>query len=446
MADAGGAVAARDALPLRVLRDFLAQTPAEARPRGLLLAVSGGLDSRVLLAAAAEVAPALGFALRAVHVHHGLSPNAEAWAARVEAWCAAAGVPLALHRVSVDRGVASLENAARGARQAAFAAELRPDEALLLAQHRDDQAETLLFRLLRGAGLDGLGAMRARSLFLARDGRRRPQWRPFLALSRADLEAFARARGLEWIEDESNADLALDRNYLRHEILPRLAARWPAARRTLADTAQRLQEAGDLLDEVAAELAAQAVDARGCLSVPVLRELSPPRQRLLLRHWLQAGGALPPAAAVLERLRADMLAARDDAMPRVAWRGAEVRRHRDRLYLLPPASVLPLDWSADWDGAQPLRLPDGRWLAAAGEGGPARAWRVRYRQGGERLRPCPGQISRELRTWLQEQGVPPWERERLPLVLDGEDVVGVGDLPVGGPWQFCFVAPPAAES
>lgn len=443
MADAGRLASAEDALPLRALRDFLAGACAGGEVRALVLGVSGGLDSRVLLAAAAELAPGLGLPLRAVHVHHGLSPDADAWAGRVEAWCAAAGVPLTVHRARVDRRVASLENAARVARHAAFAAELRAGEALLLAQHRDDQAETLLFRLLRGAGLDGLGAMRAHSRFRAHDGLRLPQWRPFLALSRADLEAFARARGLEWIEDESNADRSLDRNYLRHEILPRLAARWPAAVRTLADTARRLQEAGDLLDEVAAELAALAVDARGRLSLEALRGLSPARQRLLLRHWLQAGGALPPTAAVLERLRSDMLAARGDAMPRVSWRGAEVRRHRDWLYLLPPASVLPAGWAADWDGAQPLLLPDGRRLAVEGEGRPARPWRVRYRRGGERLRPRPGRPSRELRTWLQERDVPPWEREALPLVLDGDDVIGVGGLPVGGAWRFRLLGPEA---
>lgn len=441
MAERPDAMARRDAaLPTNALVTFLQRQAPAAGVRGLLLGVSGGLDSRVLLAAAAAVAPGLGLSLRALHVHHGLSPNADAWAGRVEAWCAAAGVPLAVHRVQVARDGASLENAARSARQQAFAAELRAGEALLLAQHRDDQAETLLFRLLRGAGLDGLGAMRACSLFSAAEGRRHPLWRPFLGLGRADLEAFARRQGLDWIEDESNADTALDRNYLRHEILPRLSARWPAAARTLADTAARLQEAGALLDELAAELAAAAIDAEGRLSAVALRDLSPARQRLLLRHWLSRAGRLPPSAAVLERVRVDMTAARGDAMPCVAWPGSEVRRHRDRLYLLTPLASLPGAWSAEWDGLSPLRLPDGRLLVAEGEGRPAAPWRVRYREGGERLRPRAGQPSRELRTWLQEQDVPPWERERLPLVLAGEDVIGVGGLPAGGSWRFHLVA------
>lgn len=436
MADRAVPAGRAAACPLRILRDFLERQHQAAGVRGLLLGVSGGLDSRVLLAVAAAVAPGLGLSLRAVHVHHGLSPHADAWADHVAAWCAHAGVPLAVHRVRVARDTASLENAARAARHAAFAAELCAGDALLLAQHRDDQAETLLFRLLRGAGLDGLGAMRARSLFTARCGLRLPLWRPFLGLARADLEAFARGQGLDWIDDESNADLSLDRNYLRHEVLPRLSARWPASARTLADTAARLQEAGDLLDELAAELAATAMDARGRLSVDALRALSPARQRLLLRHWLCASGGQPPSAAVLERLRADMTAARADAMPCVAWPGTEVRRYRDRLYRLMPSPPLPAGWSAEWDGVLPLALPDGRRLRAEGEGRPARTWRVRYREGGERLRPRPGQPSRELRTWLQEQEVPPWERERLPLVLDGDDVIGVGELPVKGAWRF----------
>lgn len=422
-------------LPERRLRDFLDARLAGAPVRGLVVALSGGLDSRVLLHALARVARERGLPLRALHVHHGLSPNADAWAEAAAAFCAADGVPFTMCRVQVRRE-ASLENAARAARRGAFAGDLRAGEALLLAQHQDDQAETLLFRLVRGAGLTGLGAMRAEGRVALAAGGDVPCWRPFLTLSRAQLDAFARARGLQWIEDESNADTGLDRNYLRHEVLPRLVRRWPAAARTLADTALRLQEADDLLRELAAEMARTAIDGRGRLEVSALLALPAPRQRLLLRHWLQARGLPLPDAAVLEAIRRDVAPARDDAEPRVTWPGAEVRRFRGWLHALLPLALPPEGWQAEWDGRSPLLLPDGRQLLLEGEGGGS--WRVAYRAGGERLRPAPGRPSRELRTWLQEQGVPPWERERLPLVWAGDELIGVGDLewPSPRPWRF----------
>lgn len=421
-------------LPERVLRDFLATHLPGSGVHGLVVGLSGGLDSCALLAALARVAPAFALPLRAVHVHHGLSPHADAWASQVAAVCAQAGVPLTVARVQVERA-ASLESAARAARHAAFAAEVGESEALLLAQHRDDQAETLLFRLLRGSGLAGLGAMRPVARLPRSAGTVIACWRPWLGLARADLLAYAQAQvpALAWVEDESNADTGLDRNFLRHEILPRLATRWPALSRTLAATAARLQEADDLLQALAVELAAPCIDAEARLCLPAVQALSAPRQRLVLRHWLKMQGFLPPDAAVLERIRADVLPARADAMPRVAWPGAEVRRYREHLFVMASLPALPEHWCCSWDGRAPLALPDGQWLWLEGGDAPVGPWRVTYRHGGERLRPAPGQPSRELRTWWQEQGVPPWRRERLPLVFAGDELIAVGDMTWPGP-------------
>lgn len=424
-------------MPEHALRRFLAEQLPRQPITGLVVGLSGGLDSRVLLHALARVAPDVALPVRAVHVHHGLSANADAWAARAAAFCATDGIPVSICRVQVAAG-ASLENAARAARHQAFAAALREGEALLLAQHREDQAETVLFRLLRGAGATGLGAMRASAHLTLGAGVDLPCWRPFLGLSRTALLAYAQAKRLEWVEDESNADPGIDRNYLRHEILPRLAARWPAVSRTLADTALRLQEADDLLQALAADLAAACIDAEGRLSVSALAALMAPRQRLVLRYWLQHQGFLLPDASVLAAILDNVLPARADAMPQVAWAGGEVRRYRDHLYVQRPAPALPEAWACDWDGRAPLALPDGYCLVLEGEGSPAAPWRVRYRAGGERLRPAPGRPSRDLRTWLQEQGVPPWVRERLPLVFAGEELIGVGGMewPAPRPWRF----------
>lgn len=433
-------------MPENALRRFLAEQLPREPVNGLVVGLSGGLDSRVLLRALSHVAPVFALPLRAVHVHHGLSPNADAWATRVAGFCAADGVTLEVRRVRVGEG-ASLENAARVARHAAFAALLRPDEALLLAQHRDDQAETVLFRLLRGAGVTGLGAMRAGSRTGVAGGAGVPCWRPFLGLPRAALLAYARAQGLEWVEDESNADPGLDRNYLRHEILPRLAARWPAVSRTLADTALRLQEADDLLQALASDLAASCIDADGRLAVAALAAMAPSRQRLLVRHWLQRQGYRLPDAGVIAAILDNVVPARPDAMPRVSWPGGEVRRYRDHLHVLPLLVPPPPDWAGDWAPASPLLLPDGRRLLLEGSGAPPGPWRVRFRRGGERLRPAPGRPSRELRTWLQEQGVPPWVREHLPLVFAADELIAMAGLDWPGPertWRVCVQQPGAA--
>lgn len=431
-------------MPERVIRYFLQQQLALTPVRGLVVGLSGGLDSCVLLHALRRVD--IGLPVRALHVHHGLSPHADAWAEQVAWFCKHEGVPLAVHHVQVRRE-ASLEGAARAARYAAFAAELQPHEALLLAQHRDDQAETFLFRLLRGAGVTGLGAMRPCRMLRVAGGAEIPQWRPLLSVSRAELLAYAQKEGLSWIDDESNEDRRYTRNFLRHEILPRLQERWPAASATLAATAARLQEADDLLQEFAAEMAHSCMDPEQRLLLPVFSQFPPPRQRLLLRHWLRQQGFLLPDERVLEAILSDVVAAREDANPRLAWPGCEIRRYRDRLYALPALASIPEGWEAEWKASEPLILPDGSRLIAASEAARTGTWQVRYRRGGERFRPAPALPSRELKTLLQEAGVPPWQRERLPLVFDGETLIAVAGLALPGAeprWQFTLRPPPSA--
>lgn len=431
-------------MPERIIRYFLQQQLALTPVRGLVVGLSGGLDSCVLLHALRRAD--LGLPVRALHVHHGLSPHADSWTEQVQRFCAKEGVPLAVYRVQV-RHEASLEGAARTARYGAFTANLQPHEALLLAQHRDDQAETFLFRLLRGAGVTGLGAMRpCRTLRLA-DGAEIPQWRPLLAVTRAELLAYAQKEGLSWVEDESNEDRRYARNFLRHEILPRLHEHWPAASATLAATAVRLQEADDLLQELAAEMAHSCIDSEQRLLLPAFLSLSPPRQRLLLRYWLRQQGFLLPDERVLEAILSDVVAAREDANPQLSWPGCEIRRYRDRLYAMPPLSEMPQGWEVEWRAGAPLTLPDGSLLIAEDDAARAGTWRVRYRRGGERLRPAPERPSRELKTLLQEAGVPPWQRDRLPLVFDGDVLIAVAGLTLpgaGSRWRFTLHPPPSA--
>lgn len=290
-----------DALPLQL-------PPQPANRIGI--AFSGGLDSTVLLHRLAQLSGGQGVELFALHVHHGLSPNADAWAAHCQRVCAALKVPLTLARVTVIPADKGLEAAARSARMTAFADFFQTQQLdwLLLAQHRDDQAETVLFRLLRGAGSRGLAGMRQESL---QNGVR--LWRPLLAVSRAELRDWALAQGLNWIEDESNQDPRHARNWLRNEILPRLRQRFPALDAVLARTAAQLAEDTELLDALAQIDARTTCDAQGRIVTRLLATLPEPRARNLLRHWLAGQGVHLDRARLADVLRQALAA--PDAHP-----------------------------------------------------------------------------------------------------------------------------------
>lgn len=398
--------------------------------RRLVVGFSGGLDSTVLLHLLREWRSHHGRELLAVHVHHGLSPYADAWEGHAEAVCRAWDIPLCLQRVQVERR-ASLEAAARAARRSALVSVLQEGDALLLAQHREDQAETVLLRLLRGSGVTGLAAMRPDSVMAAPGAGTWPLWRPLLDVSRTSLERYAVRHALSWVEDESNQDTRYSRNFLRNDILPALRTHWPAAASTLAATARRLQDADDVLQEVAAESAVVCMEADDRLSAPALQQLSPARRRLVLRYWLQQQGFRHPDEAVLAQVEAVAMSLREDAVPCVRWPGCEVRRYRQHLYAMTPLAVVPVRWSAEWDMIAPLQLPDGRTLHAEGAALPGSPARVRFREGGERL---PGLgLSHDLKKLLQSAAVPPWERQRLPLVFLGDQLAAIAGTDLRSP-------------
>lgn len=421
-----------------------------APPAGrVLVGYSGGLDSRVLLQLAWR---RYGAALvSAIHVHHGLSPNADHWARHCAASCAELGVACQIERVNAAAGAGGPEARARSARYAAFTKWLREGDLLLLAHHADDQAETLLYRLLRSGVASGMPTLRPLG--------RGHLVRPLLDFPRSALRAYAEREQLSWIEDESNATLHADRNYLRHRVLPALAGRWPDAVMRLGRAAALSASAAHLHRELAmrdlaelderAERVGRSLDLRRLLALPAHRRDN------LLRHWLPTPGGIEPAgiepggiesggiesggiepgARVLASLDTDLAAAADDAQPLISWAGGQWRRFRDRLYLLPP------DWGAApagergpwcWSSPQPLRLPDGAMLGARmviGSGfRPGGELIVRYRRGGERVRPQGRKGSNSLKKILQEQGLEPWLRECVPLIERDGQLVAVGDL------------------
>ncbi|MAL03685.1 MAG: tRNA lysidine(34) synthetase TilS [Arenimonas sp.] len=410
--------------------------PPVPRDGPLLVACSGGLDSTVLLHRLAGEPALRAHGLRAVHVDHGLHPQSGAWADACVATCRQLGIDLQVHRVSVVEAGQGLEAAARAARHEAFAQAMIPGELLVTAHHRDDQAETVLLRLLRGAG-DGLAAMRPLRPFAGGW-----LWRPLLDLPRATLQAYARDHQLHWLEDPSNQSDRHDRNFLRHHVLPRLAERWPQAGQSLARSAQLLAQQADLLaGEDRRRLAGvQGLDP-ATLSLPSLLQEPPSWRARLLRAWT-AGLGLPPLPGdAVATMEAHLLAVRADAEACFAWSGAVVRRWRDLLHAGLERAPLDGNFSVQWSGLEPLALPTGDQLRLE----PAQAFdiplRVHARQGGERLK-LPGRSHHTtLKHALQDLGVPPWERCRLPLLShpDGS-LLAAGDLLVAGEFQDWLAA------
>jgi tRNA(Ile)-lysidine synthase len=404
--------------------------PASALPgtgeSALVVGLSGGMDSVVLLHALAILPEARARGLRVVHVHHGLHADADEWLRHCDALCEALQVPLCSVRVDVPRDSGEgLEAAARHARHAAFAAELGQDEVLALAHHRDDQAETFLLRALRGSGVDGLGAMRAWRRFGAGW-----LWRPLLGHSRAQLLAYAQSHGLRWIEDPSNSEPRFDRNFLRRHVLPLIGERWPHAHAALARAAELSAEAADLLAEEDARCLAQlrTADAH-VISRGGLQAVSTARRARVLRRWIGELHLPPLPAEGIAQIETQIVTARDDADPRFRWRGAEVRAWRDLVHAGPAREPLASDWTCEWDGTAALPLPDGSRLLLLGADGFDRFLRVHARQGGERI-VLPGRDhSHALKHVLQDLGVPPWVRERLPLLSAGSgELLAAGDL------------------
>ena len=402
----------------------------------ICVGLSGGMDSVVLLHLLSQLASRHGWRLSALHVHHGISPNADGWADFCAALCARQAIPLHIERVDISPlRQHGIEAAARKLRHAAFARQ--PADLIALAHHADDQAETLLLQLLRGAGVKGVAAM---PLLKPASATMCATVRPLLDIARADLLAYAQQYDLTWIEDESNADASYPRNFLRHQVLPLLEQRFPAYRQTLARSAGHFAEASALLDELAAE------DASGDeLTVSSLRARSQPRAKNLLRHYLHSHGAPMPQSVQL----ADMLRQLIEAQPNAAvcvefgdsW---QVRRYQDQVLLLrdlgafDPALVLP--WQGETELEWPALQCRGVMHPAIGTGiSQAKLQRapvtLRLRSGGESLRPHPNAATRSLKNLLQERGVPPWRRERLPLLYCGDELVSVVGVAVAAEFQ-----------
>ena len=415
----------------------------DAAAGALCVAFSGGPDSTALLHALAQLPETRQRGLRALHVDHGLHADSTDWAKRCADLCESLGVPLTTIRVQVDHARGEgIEAAARRARYAAFAENLEAGEWLVLGHHRDDQVETVLLKLLRGAGPEGLGGMRALRPFA-----RGLLWRPLLETPRESLLKYLSENQLACIDDPANTDPRFARNVLRREILPRIEAHWPHADASILHSARLCRTAADYIESAAQNALANlrrdadTLDVTGWLALP--EALRAP----VLDAWLHVHGFSAPPDASRTELAKQAADASEDSTPLIAWPGTEVRIWDGRLHAMPPLALPPADWQAQWDGA-PLTLPsdygelrleptdpESTHAANASFDPPLT---VRFRRGGEQIKPAGDPHTRELRDLFQQARVPPWLRVRCPLIYENDELIAVADLWISGRGKALF--------
>ncbi len=391
------------------------------------VAYSGGMDSHALLSVAACARDRLGFRLKAIHVNDHLHSDADQWVHHCQAICDTLNVELVVKTIQVNlKKGESLEAVGRTLRYAVLANCLSPHDVLLTAHHEQDQAETVLLQLLRGAGPKGLSGMP-----VCKPLGEGLHMRPFLAIAKQILHQYAKANRLHWVEDTSNQNTQLARNYLRHEVLPRLLQQYPSALETIARSAIHCATVEQALEGFAERLLHTLTGSQpNTLSISKLMQYDEAQQSLLLRTWIQALHLPLPSTKKMETLLRCVLSAQADRMPRLTWDGVVVRRYRDDLYILPEAEPSLPFLAVTWDMVAPLLLPGLGCLVAwpVKGGGLCQAVAqvtVACRQGGEVLR-LPGRLGRRtLKHLFQEWGIPTWARERLPLLFVGEECIGV---------------------
>ncbi|MGW8246992.1 MAG: tRNA lysidine(34) synthetase TilS [Acidiferrobacterales bacterium] len=423
-----------DSLTVDGLHHQLQSIVGDYERQNLRLAFSGGLDSTVLLHSLAGLRATRNLDLRAIHVHHGLHQDADAWTETCIDQCKRLDIELVVEKVEVVPDEHGLEAAARKARYQALAKHIRSEsDELLTAHHRDDQAETLLLHLVRGAGVNGLAGMPPRRRF-------EQGWlsRPLLETSRDAIRAYALKNRLAWIEDDSNTDPAIRRSFLRQAVIPQLTRHWPGAISAMAQAASHLREAEILLAHLAeGDLESCQSDENLGLSVTAVANLPPERMRNLLRHWVLSQGADVPTTRQLAQLVQRILQPPKTARAELVWGSHRVRLYQDRLWLESGVAatvvheVTPLTW--DLNASKTLSLGNLSLLATEGTGeGLARARigskiEVRMRQGGERCR-LPGRKHHtSVKSLLQQHRISPWDRSSIPLLYVDNELAAIGD-------------------
>lgn len=393
---------------------------------------SGGVDSHVLLHLCASI-NALKGKITAVYVHHGLQAEAESWSTHCQKTAENLQVNFIELRIDATSALGeSPEEAARNARYTALKPLINDNDLLLIGQHREDQLETVLLQLFRGAGLRGLSGMPESSGFGLGH-----ILRPLLMVGKLDINQYAKDHQLHWIEDPSNQQNDYDRNFLRNTVIPLLKQRWESCDKTVARSARHCAEAQVIVSAVADELFYPVFNkVTKTLCVSQLQAHKSPRQQLIIRHWFQSLGLRMPAQAFVERIQSEVIAAREDSDPILAGQGCFIRRYRDKLYCLKqPEQQEPLSdihWSI---GQTTIEFAAGHKLTylPSSVGILQEQWQkakitVKFRSGGEKIRLPNRKEHHSLKKLFQEAGIPPWERELMPLVYLNNKLAAVGEL------------------
>ena len=403
----------------------------------VLVGLSGGIDSVLLLELLKQQIDSKR--IQAVHINHGLSDNADQWQQFTQDYCRQLDVDYHAEKIQLVVTGEGIEAAAREARYAVFEKRLKQNGLLFLAHHADDQVETVLYRLLRGSGSKGLaGIPETRPLGMGQ------LIRPLLAYSKQAIQREAVERDLNWIEDESNLDDRFDRNYIRNQVIPVIAKRWPDYPQTIMHSAGLSDQANQLSKDLALEDLASLDElnerAGWSISIEALTNLSTLRQRNFLRYWSEIQHLSAPSSKIINEILSSVVGARQDASPEIVWQSQCWARFQNRLYLLNHSNQqVPQDFPISWNMQNCLLLADGSQISAESSKDKGllvavESLEVRYRQGGERCKPEGRGHSNSLKKLLLEYQLPPWLRDRVPLFYVNRELVAVGDLWVCEDW------------
>ena len=408
---------------------FLSLSEAHKKIKSITVALSGGVDSVVLLHLLHALKKKHHFTLKASHVHHGLSQNADKWVKFCEKLCAKLSVKLDVHYIQLPKKKSlGIEGEARRLRYEKLLQ--TKTDLVVLAHHQDDQAETFLLQLIRGGGVKGLSSMgcfdEARKL-----------WRPLLNTSRIEIESYAKKHKLKWIEDESNRNIDFDRNFIRSKVLPILKKRFNHIIKVISRSSSHLAEAQYLLDDLAKidlKNHLKSDNYKHKLQVKTLNNLSHSRAKNVLRYWLEMNDQLMPSKDHLDELLRQVLTAKKDATIKIQLsKDFEIRRYKDEIFIVRQNQKKNKNYEIIWKGESEILLPDGHKLKfkkVRGRGINLKSLdhqklKIRNRQGGEFFKPDSKRPTKKIKQLLQESDLPPWEREFLPLIFVGGDLASV---------------------